>query len=132
MTRNRIFTDGLLSYIKRPGRSAWTRRAGRSARTGRASCSARASRTGRAGCSARASRAGWTSCTARASRTGWTSRYTLLYTTFLLRKFESILAFYIAFLLSKASNSRRLFSIYSSIRRCWSAKVNSIVISPFL
>lgn len=70
--------------------------------------------------------------TGRTCRTRCTSRYMFLYTTLLLRKLESILAFYIAFLLSKASNSRRLFSIYSSIRRCWSAKVNSIVISPFL
>lgn len=68
----------------------------------------------------------------RTGGTAWTCRYMFLYTTLLLRKLESILAFYIAFLLSKASNSRRLFSIYSSIRRCWSAKVNSIVISPFL
>lgn len=84
-------------------------------------------------CWARYARRTCRSCWARyTGRAGWTGRYMFLYTTLLLRKLESILAFYIAFLLSKASNSRRLFSIYSSIRRCWSAKVNSIVISPFL
>lgn len=52
MTRNRIFTDGLLSYIKRPGGALGTRRTRRACRT------SRAGRSGRTGGTCRACGAG--------------------------------------------------------------------------
>ena len=110
--------------------AGWTRGASRAAGAGNTGCTAWAGRpcstsctawaggAGSTSCTAWAGRAGSTSCTAWAGRAGGASSGTNIYTTLLLRKLESVQAHQIAFLLSNASNSRRLFSIYSITRRC--------------
>lgn len=114
----RACNTGCTAGASRAGNTGCTARAGRARRASRAAgagntgCTAWAGRTRGA---SRAGRARNTGCTARPGRA---SSGTNIYTTLLLRKLESVQAHQIAFLLSNASNSRRLFSIYSITRRC--------------
>ena len=68
MTRNRIFTDGLLSYIKRPGGTCC---AGGAGRAGGASSTRSTSRSSGSGRSSGARSAGRSSGTGRTSGTHW-------------------------------------------------------------
>ena len=86
MTRNRIFTDGLLSYIKRPGgtyrsgdalrpiRTGCAIRTRIALRSGRTHGTGRSRRTGRSGRACRTGCPGRTRCSSRTSGTGAAGR----------------------------------------------------------